>query len=123
MPAEYRLDRFANVFWAGHDLVWAVTGIIINLDIKLIAHGMKQTLFHLEKIGFEKNPAYEELSEINKEVKKLSEWDFDTRKKYADRLLRLRDIIGAEIAKYQKDYATMPLDKDIIPMIAARAAK
>jgi len=103
--------------------VWAVTGIIINLDIKLIAHGMKQTLFHLEKIGFEKNPAYEELSEINKEVKKLSEWDFDTRKKYADRLLRLRDIIGAEIAKYQKDYATMPLDKDIIPMIAARAAK
>ena len=98
--------RVANLYWIGHDLMWTVDMLLRGAPRTSIIHGLKQSLHHLNELGFTDDPFASKLSILKTEAEysRNDEWDSLRRNKYADELIRIRDYIGKLVSEHQSNF-------------------
>ena len=103
---EGKWDKFGNIYWLGHDLMWTVDVIMRDGSKRYICHGLKQSLHHLTEIGLGDTSFGENLKRLYENAGNSleSDWDYEKRQRVATDVLQLRDQIGSLIASQQNGY-------------------
>lgn len=103
---DIKWDKPANIFWIGHDLIWTIDVILRGAPRETIVHGLKQSLFHLRKIGFAGTSIEARLSRLHENAEKSlqTDWTDDKRAMYANEVANVAGFIGSLVNNFQPDY-------------------
>jgi hypothetical protein len=105
-----KLENVANIFWAGHDIMWAYDAVLRNAPVSAIVHGLKQSLHHVRELGFKDDPFEHRLAQLLQEAKETldKDWTPPRRSLVAAELLSVRNYIGTIFNKLQRDFIPRP---------------
>lgn len=112
-PTEHKLvkwENVANIYWAGHDLMWASDVILRNAPRDTIIWGLTQSLHHIRDMGLKDDPVAVRLTRLLTNARNSLEKDWTPlmRNEYVHELLAARDYVGSLMNAHQGDFRPRP---------------
>jgi hypothetical protein len=105
-----RWENVANIYWAGHDLMWTCDVILRNAPRDTILWGLSQSLHHVREIGLKNDPTQVRLSRLLVDARNMLEkdWTPQVRNDYVRELLSVREYVGSLVNAHQKGFKARP---------------
>ena len=103
-------ENVANIYWAGHDLMWTCDVLLRGAPRDTILWGLSQSLHHIREIGLGGDPVEGRLSRLLTDARTMLEkdWTLQMRNSYAQEILSIREYAGSLMNNHQKDFRRRP---------------
>ncbi len=107
---DIKWQNVANIYWAGHDLMWTCDVILRNAPRDTIVWGLSQSLHHIREMGLKDDPTEVRLSRLLADARSMLEkdWTPQIRNDYVRELLSVREYVGSLMNTHQKDFRRTP---------------
>jgi hypothetical protein len=99
-------EKFGNVYWVGHDLLWTVAVLLNQGKREQILEGLFQSRHHLSEIGFAETPLGFRLDSLYRDAQQssVSDWTNERRVQVAQEVQSLARELGGNIAGTQQGF-------------------
>lgn len=103
-----RHDKPANLFWLGHDLMWAADTLLRSGPPQHVVIGLEQARHHMNEAGLGHGELAADLDGVRDAVLAAAELDEKARDDHAGRIGLIIDRIGSAVEAEQGDFRVPP---------------
>jgi hypothetical protein len=103
-------DKYGNIFWVGHDLLWTVAQLLSKGPREKILEGLFQSKHHLNEVRFVESSFSSRLERIYHETLRTveSDWTAERRGKVATEVQSIARELGGVISANQPAFKSHP---------------
>jgi hypothetical protein len=105
-PISFSKEKYGNIYWVGHDLLWTV-GVLLNQGKReQILEGLYQSKHHLNEVGFHGTPIEHRLHRLYRDAEQssVSDWTNEKRVQVAQEVQSIARELGGIIAATQQGF-------------------
>jgi len=103
-------DKYGNIFWVGHDLLWTVAQLLSNGPREKILEGLFQSKHHLNEVRFVETSQKSRLDRVYQEAMHslASDWTTERRGQVAQEVQSIARELGGIISTNQPGFRSHP---------------
>jgi hypothetical protein len=103
-------DKYGNIYWVGHDLLWTVAVLLNQGKREQILEGLYQSKHHLNEVGFHGTPIENRLHRLYRDAEQssVSDWTNEKRIQVAQEVQSIARELGGSILVTQPGFKSHP---------------
>ena len=103
-------EKFGNIYWIAHDLLWTVAVLLNQGSREQILEGLYQSMHHLSEAGFATAPIGFRLQRLYEDAQRslVLDWTNERRVQVARELQSMARDLGGTIAAMQNGFKSHP---------------